>query len=142
MENLESEVGAYERKRLEELAERPNTTVLTVEHDFINEPWPVSRLRPLLEALAKRVSEFPDDASEFTVRKQCLDDPEVLAFQRMHPKLYYMVTDRKLIREDKFRSAVNSLLHVRAKVERGEVSEGQEADGLATRSVLASLQKE
>ena len=138
--NLASDVNAYEKKRLEELSERPNTTVLTVEHDFVNEPWPVSRLRPLLERLAKRVTEFPDETDDFVVRKTCLDDPEVLEFQRMHPKLYWMLTDRKLVKEEKFRNAVNGLLLVRRKVEVGEVESGQEADGMATRTVLASLQ--
>ena len=138
--NLASDVNAYEKKRLEELSERPNTTVLTVEHDFVNEPWPVSRLRPLLERLAKRVTEFPDETDDFVVRKTCLDDPEVLEFQRMHPKLYWMLTDRKLVKEEKFRNAVNGLLLVRRKVEVGEVESGQEADGMATQTVLASLQ--
>lgn len=138
--NLASDVNAYEKNRLEELSERPNTTVLTVEHDFVNEPWPVSRLRPLLERLAKRVTEFPDETDDFVVRKTCLDDPEVLEFQRMHPKLYWMLTDRKLVKEEKFRNAVNGLLLVRRKVEVGEVESGQEADGMATRTVLASLQ--
>lgn len=137
--NLESDVGAYEKKRLQDLSSRRNTTVLTVEHDFINEPWPVSRLRPLLERLAKRVTEFPDGTDEFVVRKTCLDDPEVLQFQRMHPQLYYMVTDRKLVKEEKFRNAVNGLLHVRGKVENGEVTNGQEADGMATQTVLSAL---
>lgn len=138
--NLASDVNAYEKKRLEELSERPNTTVLTVEHDFVNEPWPVSRLRPLLERLAKRVTEFPDETDDFVVRKTCLDDPEVLEFQRMHPKLYWMLTDRKLVKEERFRNAVNGLLLVRRKVEVGEVESGQEADGMATQTVLASLQ--
>lgn len=138
--NLDTDVNAYEKQRLEELSQRPNTTVLTVEHDFVNEPWPVSRLRPLLERLAKRVTEFSDETDDFVVRKTCLDDPEVLEFQRMHPKLYWMLTDRKLVKEEKFRNAVNGLLLVRRKVEVGEVESGQEADGMATQTVLASLQ--
>lgn len=134
-------MGAYEKQRLEELASRPNTTVLTVEHDFVNDPWPVSRLQPLLERLATRVTSFPDDTPDFVVRKTCLEDSDFLEFQRMHPKLYWMLTDRKLVKEKNFRSAVTGLLHVRRKVERGEVEEGQEADGMATRTVLAALQQ-
>ena len=93
----------------------------------------------MLEPLASRVAAFGDDVDDFTLRKTCLDDPETLAFQRRHPKLYWMVTDRKLIKEDKFRNAVKGLLTVRERVEVGDVSDEHEADAMATRTVLAAM---
>lgn len=139
-EQLATEVGAYEADRLQALADQ-GKTVYTVKHDHLHDPWPVARLQPLLERLAKRVTTgFADDVDDFTVRKTCLhEDAEVLAFQRDHPKLYYIVTDRKLVREARFREAVTGLLHVRGKVEAGEVADGNDADAMATRSVLAAL---
>lgn len=136
---MNEDVKAYETKRLQELAERPNTTVLTVEHDSRHDPWPVDRLKPLMERLVARVLSFGDEVDDFRVRKTCLDDPEALAFQRAHPKLYWMLTDRKMMGEERCRSALTGLLHVRAKVEAGEVADEHEADGLATRTVLAAL---
>lgn len=137
--NLRTDVGAYQDAKLRALAADPTKTVLTVEHDFVNEPWRVERLRPLLESLAARVAAFGDDVDDFKVRKTCLDDPEVLAFQRQHPKLYWLLTDRKMVRDARFRGAVTGLLHVRSKVENGEVEEGRDADAMATKSVLAAL---
>ena len=136
---LPSQVGAYEEERLRALAQKPNTTVLKVEHDHKHAVWPVAKLRPLLERLAERVTTFDESVSDFTVRKTCLDDPEILAFKRDHLNLFMMVTDRKMVREDRFRNAVKALLAVREQVEKGEAEEGQDADARATRAVLAAL---
>ena len=79
------------------------------------------------------------DASDFAFRKACLQEEEVLLFQRRHPQLYWMVTDREKMREQRYRSAVSALLEVRRRVERGEVKEGEEADAAATRVVIDAL---
>ena len=39
MESVPAEVGVYGTERLRELAERPNTQVLTVEHDHVRDPY-------------------------------------------------------------------------------------------------------
>lgn len=135
-----NDIGAYQRARLEELAQRPNTTVFDVQHDVRNDPWPVSRLRPVLESVVARTLAFDDATDDFVVRKTCLDDPEVLAFQRQHPKLYWILTDRKIMREPKHRNAVHAMLQVRVEIESGRVQEGQDADALATKTVVRALQ--
>lgn len=111
MSGLPTDVHAFDTAHLEELSSRPNSTVYTVKHDHVHEPWPVERLRPVLERLATRVVSFDDDVDDFRVRKTCMEeDAEILAFQRDHPKFYWMLTDRKLMREPKFRDTVKGLL--------------------------------
>lgn len=139
MQPVHTDVGAYERARLEELARKPRTEVLTVTHDFINEPWAAGRLRAVMESLVERVLAFGPEVDDFRVRKQCLEDAEVLAFQRQHPKLYWMLTDRKMVQEPRVRSALTGLIHVRNKVDCGELQDGQDAEAMATRTVLAAL---
>lgn len=140
---LPTQVGAFEASRLRELSERPNTTVLTVDHTQTHEPWTVARLRPMMERLATRVAGFDASIDDFRVRKACLEgDEEVLAFQRQHPKLYWLLTDRSMVREKRFREAVAAMLAVRERVERGEVEGGRDADAMATRAIVAALQQE
>ena len=141
MSGIENDVAAYQKERLRELASRPNTTVLDVEHDHHHDPWPVSRLRPLLERLAGRVLSTPDDVSDFVLRKQCLEDSEALEFQRNHPQFYWLLTDRTIMREQKHRDAITGMLLILGEVEKGNVSHGQEADGMATRTVIEALQR-
>lgn len=136
---LAKEVGAFEKERLEALAAKPNTTVYTVKHDNVHEPWKMERLRPVLSKLAARLATFEASVDDFTVRKTCLDDPDILAFQRAHPKLYWLVTDRSLMHEDRFRNALGALLTVRDRVESGQLREGQEADATATSAVMRAL---
>jgi hypothetical protein len=138
--DVASEVGAYQQERLRELAQKPNTSVLQVEHDSVRDPWPVARLRPVMEGLLARVLAFDASTSDFVVRKTCLDDAETLEFQRAHPKLYWSLTDREQMRQKKARDAVTAMLRVREKVESGEVTDAHEADALATRTVMAALQ--
>lgn len=139
MTSLSSEVQAYEDAHLRELAARPNTTVFQATHDVVRDPWPVNRLQPLIEQLVARVLAFGDEVDDFRVRKACLDDAEVLEFQRYHPKFYWILTDRTMMREARLRAAVTSLLHIRSQVETGALPAGRDADATATRAVLAAL---
>ena len=139
---MDTEVKAYETERLKKLSEKKNTTVLTVEHDFINDPWPEPRLRGVMEPLVARVLTFNDSVIDFTLRKTCLDDAEVLAFQRQHPKMYWMLTDRVVMSDERSRKAITGMLYVRKQVESGAVTEGQEADAMATKTVLAALESQ
>jgi hypothetical protein len=139
---LPTEVNAFERDRLEELASRPNTTVLQPEYASVRDPWPAKRLRCVMEGLMARVLSFGEDVDDFVVRKTCLEEnEEVLAFQRQHPRMYWMLTDRALMKEQSSRDAITGMLYVREQVECGAVQEGRDADAMATKTVLAALGK-
>ena len=133
------EVGAYQRQHLEALAARPNTTVYTVNHTRRHAPWSAARLRGVSERLVAHVSnDYGDVDDDFVVRKRCLEDAEFLAFQRAHPQLYHLMTDRKMLADPRFRAAVGGLMGVREKVEAGTADE-TEADAMATKSVMMAL---
>ena len=140
---MSNDVQAFETERLRQLSEKKNTTVLTVQHDFVHDPWPEPRLRGVMEPLVARVLAFDPSVSDFAVRKACIADaPEVLAFQRRHPKMYWMLTDRAVMRDERSRKAITGMLYVRKQVETGAVAEGHDADAMATKTVLAALQSE
>ena len=124
---------------LRDKANQPNTTVYETTYTSTHTPWTSATLRPLLERLATRVTAFAPDVDDFVVRKTCLDDPEVCRFQKAHPKLYWMVTDRAVICKPENRQAISALVELRAKVERGELRDGEEANAAATQAVLAAL---
>ena len=133
--NLES----LHRARLEELAARPRTSVYDVVHDSVAEPWAASRLRPVMERIVEAALAHGPEVADFAVRKAGLEDPEALAFQRRHPKLYWLITDREKMREPRLRDAVGAMLGLRDRVERGELADGPDADALATQTVIAAL---
>ena len=135
---MQSDVAAFERQRLEALAAQPNTTVYEPTFTSVRDAWETDTVRPLLERLATRVAAFPADVDDFVVRKTCLEDPETLRFQRAHPRLYHMVTDRKMVAEPRFRATISAMLEVRARVERGDVP-AHEADAAATKAIVAAL---
>jgi hypothetical protein len=141
MSSIESEVGAYEKERLDKLSQQPNTTVFKTEYDSIHDPWEAKRLRGVAERVAKRVTEFGEDVSDFKVRKTCLEDEDVLNFQRQHPKLFWLLTDREMVKDTRFRQALGAMFNVKEKVENGEIEEGRDADALATSSIVSALQQ-
>lgn len=141
MSSLESEVGAYERERLKQLSQQPNTTVFKTEYDSKHDAWESSRLRGIVEAVAQRVTGFAEDVSDFEVRKTCIQDKEVLAFQRDHPQLFWLLTDRKMVRDRRFQQALGAMLTVKEKVEKGDVQGGRDADALVTSSIVSALQQ-
>ena len=145
MQDVENEVKAFQREKLEELASRPRTTVYDVVHDFKSDPWPAERARKVMESVARRLKEeFSDEErfSDFAVRKKCMEDEEVLAFQRQHPKLYWMITDREKMKNETYRGVISSLLELRKRVDDGSLQSGEEADATATKVVTTLLQSQ
>ena len=137
-----ADVAAYQTEKLKKLAEKPNTTVFTVKHDQVTTAWPSKRVKSAVETIARKIhAEFTDTEkfSDFCVRKECMKDPEVLAFQRQHPKLYWMVTDREKMKEQKYRDVVGAMIELRHRVESGQVKDGEEADATATRVITDAL---
>lgn len=135
-------MSAFQREKLEELASRPNTTVYDVVHDFKADPWPVERCRKVMEKIASRLTEEfadRDKFSDFGLRKEMMKEEEILSFQRRHPKLYWMITDREKMSNETYRGVISSLLELRQRVEDGTLEEGEEADATATKVVTSLL---
>ena len=137
---LRGEVEAYHDEHLRALAEKPYTTVYKTEYDTVREPWKAADARRVAEHIAARTTSFGEETSDFALRKALLEEEEVLHFQRCHPKLYYILTDRKVVGEPRCRQALGAMLSVRDKVDAGEV-EGKEADAMATSGIVAALQQ-
>ena len=140
MNKLEGDVTAFQKERIEELKNQDRTSIYETKHDFKHEPWKASTIRPLLEDLAAMVSSFGNETSDFMVRKSCLKEERFLKFQRDHPQLYYLMTDRKMLRDDRFRQAFTSMLFVREKIDSGSLSDGTEADGMIMNGIVSALQ--
>ena len=136
---MKATVGALGGKSLEDLSNRKNTQVLKVEHDFVNDPWPVKRVKPVMERIVNEVLSFEKGKNEFEMRKEILSiDDEILAFQRQHPQLFWLITDKEVVRKKSSITALNAMLSVREKEENGSLQR-EEADAMATSSVIAAL---
>ena len=129
------------RAHAEKIArENPRAEVLQVTHDRRHEPWSADRVAAVCETILSRsVSDFDPKDHDFTVRRTLLDDPEILAFKKCHPKLFQTVTDRTLMKDPKYRGTIQSLLDVRRRVETGELPENGVADAAATQAVVTAL---
>lgn len=137
------EVAEAQRERMRKLAEDPRNVVLEVNHDEVVEAWPAARVRAVLERIVARITsdEFAPDDSDFKVRKACLDDEEILAFQRRHKKLYWVVTDRRMMKQDKYRNALRGMLGLRDEIDAGRLQDGDFASAQATRVVVDALRE-
>lgn len=121
-------------------ARDPSAQVMQVSHDAVHEPWKADRLRAVFEKIASRIfSDFGEEEHDFRVRKALLEDDEILSFQRAHPRLYYTLTDRSLMKNQRYRSAMTTLLLLREKADAGRLPLGQEGDAMAASAIVASL---
>lgn len=137
---MDNSIQKQMEARMQDLADQPNTTVLKTEYDIRHEPWKSTRLRSVLEKIVKAVMDSSPDEDGFRLRKRLMtEDNEVLQFQRHHPQMYWAVTDRRLMEQEKYRNAVTAMLLVKEKVERGEVAANHEADGMATSAIVKAL---
>lgn len=128
------------RKYIEKVRrDDPHAEVMEVKHDFIHEPWPSDRLEAVFQRIVSEIFSFDEKTSDFVVRKTLLRDTEILEFQRHHPRLYYTLTDRAMMKEEKYRTTLMRMLLVKQRIERGEVPADERADALATEAIVTSL---
>lgn len=133
-----SEAAALHDQQLESLSQRPNTTVYRATHDSAAK-WPAARVEAAMEAIVKTALECDSTMDDFRVRKKCMEDPESLAFQRQHPKFFWTITDRTMMRNEQYRGILGELLRLHARVEAGSV-ESSAADAQATQIVMDRIQ--
>lgn len=134
--SVPSDVSAFTRQQLEELASRPNTTVYETTYSDVADAWPASRVEVVLQLLLGQSANPEAPQDDFRYRKACLDLPDVLEFKRRHPQLFWMATDREQIKDGKAQRVILGLLKLRRQVESGALEEGPSADAAATRWVL------
>ena len=132
-------MGAYSQAQLEELSKRKNTTVYTVKYDRVFEPWPADKLRRIMEKTAKALFELPADMDDFRARKALIADPEILEFYRHHLKTFMLITDRAVMKDERYRQVMTGLVELRARAERGELGDENEANAAATKMVMQTL---
>ena len=132
-------MGAYTQQHLEELSNRKNTTVFSAQHDNVFEPWPAKKLKRVMEKTVSTIMGLPEEMDDFRARKKCLEDPDILDFYRHHLKTFLLITDRAVMKDDKFRQTMSGLLELRAKVERGDIRDENEGNALATKVVMQTL---
>jgi hypothetical protein len=131
-------VSSAEHKRLEELAANPKNRVLKVTHDFEKEPWESQRVAKAVQTILDK-SMASDISDDFKMRKNLLNDPEIKAFQFDHPRMFFTLTDRNMMREPKYRKAIEGMLNVHRMMEKGVVQKGDVASAVATQTVMHAL---
>ena len=122
--------------------EDPRAEIYEVTHDRVQEPWESRRLERIFNKIVTKVFEFEESTNDFTVRKTLLEDADILEFQRGHPRLYYVLTDRKLLREEKYKNVLKNMLLLRQRVERESLASDERTDAMATNVIISSLMSE
>ena len=117
--------------------ENPNAEIYEVKHDRIQEPWKVDRLQKIFKKIVTRVLEFDESTNDFVIRKTLLQDADILEFQRGHPRLYYVLTDRNVITQEKYAKLVNKMLLLRQSMDGSPPDE--RVDAMATNLIVSSL---
>lgn len=134
-----AQMAALGRAQLERLAARPNTTVFETKHTDVQPPWPAERIEAALRTLEARARDEAQPTDDLVYRKACVQDPELDAFERRHPQLFWMATDRKQVQNGQARTIIQGMLALRRQVDDGTLQDGPEADALATRLVMKVL---
>lgn len=130
-----------QRRHAERLQrDNPHAEVMEVTHDFKHDPWKVKDLLVVFEDIVRRIfTDFPESADDFVVRKTLLRDPKILEFQRSHPRLYYTLTDRSLMRQEKYRTTLARMLGARSEIESGRVPADERGDAVGMQAIVGSL---
>ena len=120
----------------------PNAKVYRRVEGVVREPWKTDRLMDVFDAIVSQTLKKEDDEPVFNFRKRLLRENmngDVLPFQQDHPKLYFMLTDKKTMSQAKYRDALKGMVLVQREVERGNVAKGKEADSMAGTAVLRAI---
>jgi len=120
--------------------ENPRAEVMEVTHEFKHEPWKAYDLTVIFDDIVRRIfSDFHPDQADFVVRKSLLQTPSILCFQRDHPRLYYVVTDRSLMANATYRSTLSQMLRVRKEIEAGRLPDDERGEAAGVEAIVSSL---
>ena len=126
-----------ERQRMEELARRPNTRFAGDARLCRGALAGGPRVRRGHRIVQQCLSSTVED--DFQMRKELLRDGEIKAFQHQHPRMFWTLTDRKVVREPKNVRAIEAMLNVHRMVEAGVVQKGDYSNAVATQAVMHAL---
>lgn len=128
---------AYEKHVEEMRRTHPNATVLETQY-IEHEPWKVETLTNICEQIARRTRENTEISDLFRYRKSLLKEKDILAFQRHHPKLFWMLTDKDTVSDPKYQKTLGYFLNILYLKESGKINE---SDANATASkVITTMQ--
>jgi hypothetical protein len=123
----------------EKLAKNPKNIVYDVKFGEVREPTKARDARTVLSKISSLLESLPNDLDDKEVVKTLNREDDVREFGESHPNLFSLASNRDLMRDEKKRNAIISMLEVREKVERGEMDQN-EANALVTKMVVSCLQ--
>ena len=129
------------KERLEELAERDDTSVYTHTHDTVFEPWDAARVKRCLRRIVdvSRRSDTADAArSELLGTTTSNECSEMRAFAELHQRTWERFTDPAVASNEGHVRTYLHMLDTRERLRRGELT-SHEAHGVVSETALANL---
>lgn len=126
------------KERMRKIAEREGATVLETTFSKRIEPWAPDKVRAVWDKIDRVGATHANIADDIKYRKALLQHEDILEFQRCHQKLFWTMTDRQLMTQPHYRSAIAAMLGVRDRVVAGELSEDA-ANAESSSAVLEAL---
>ena len=119
---------------IEQLAARPDTTIMTAEYDFFT-PWPEDRVRACVNMLC-RISRAANDAD--SARQEALGHPELRAFSERYKKMFERFSDPAVSRIEDNTKVLMMMIGLHERMRAGEVTATQ-AQAQVSDAALAAL---
>ena len=123
---LQGENVMLDEDAIQKLEKDDANMVLRYEYDEVERVLPMAEVEGLIRNIVEREERRTHKAEDF--RKILEADKKFTSFARTHPTIYQKVTDRHTSTQEI--ETLCGLMSIRAKQERGELSDAQVAGGL------------
>ena len=124
---LQGENVLLDEQAIHKLEQDEGSMVLQYEYDEVERVLPMVEVEALVRAIVTHEARRTMEADAFRQKIQT-DNPDMSTFARTHPTIFRKVTDRRTPPREL--ETLCGMMSIRAKQERGELSDAQVAGGL------------
>ena len=138
---MKKSVGYFTDDKLQELAEKPNTIVMTPTHDTVFEPWPAARVASMLDMISTITKRMKSQSSE-EIQDYCKSHPDMHEFSEKYQVMFKKITDPLFVQDDENLKVMKKLVLLKAAVDNNLTTSEQaqaEAADLALKSLVSRV---
>ena len=114
-------IGSFTRSELEEFANKPGVVVYEPSHTMHFAPWKSEEIDDYITKIIERTRAWSGTADD--LRKDLTNQKDMCEFAARYKTFFEKLTDKNFATDEKHVEVMRKIVHIRAKVDTGEMTE-------------------
>ena len=133
---MNNKYGMFTKEQVQEMSDRGDTTVY--QHDYENrfDPYSTDKVMICIDKILELMKLYSDDIHAYTEK-----DADLVDFAQKYQVFYKNLTDKNFIAKKENIATVRKLVHIKSRMDNGEISEDNARAQCSTIALATTLKK-